>query len=150
MKSDRLKAIIKIISENSVETQGELAQRLKEAGFETTQATISRDIRELRLTKELSDNGRFRYVQPKSDSTGSNASPVRMRVLTECVLSVEPAGNMIVIKTLPGMAMAAAAAVDELRCEGYVGCIAGDDTVFAAVTPGKETAALAELKKVIS
>ena len=148
MKTERLKAILKIISENDVETQGELAKRLKNAGFDTTQATISRDIRELRLTKELSENGRLKYAQPRGGLQES-ASPVKKRVLAECVLSVETAGNIVVIKTLSGMAMAAAAALDEWKFEGCVGCIAGDDTVFAAVIPGREEAVVSELEKII-
>lgn len=148
MKLDRHAEILRIIQENEIETQGELTEKLAEAGFVTTQATVSRDIRELKLTKELSESGRSRYVSSASRNDGR--SPVKQRMLAEAVVSVEKAGNIVVIKTISGMAMAAAAALDELKPEGIVGCIAGDDTIFAAVIPGKEDAVVSELRKVIS
>ena len=133
MKLDRHAEILRIIKENEIETQGELTERLAKAGYVTTQATVSRDIRELKLTKELSESGRSRYVSAAQRT--NEKSPVKQRMLAEAVHSIEKAGNIIVIKTIPGMAMAAASALDELKPEGIVGCIAGDDTIFAAVIP---------------
>lgn len=131
MKGKRQAAIIEIIEKYDIETQDELAERLQEAGFSTTQATISRDIREMKLTKLALGNGRQKYIVLKQNDL-SNQDKYR-RVLMDGILSMEIAQNIIVVKTVSGMAMAVAAALDGLELEGIVGCIAGDDTIMCVV-----------------
>lgn len=131
MKIARHAEILRIIRENEVETQTELAELLTEAGFPATQATISRDIRSLRLIKVLRKSGRACYESPEAQSQPEKY----VRVLKETVLSVAEAKNLIVIRTVSGMAMAAAAALDGWGNDKIAGCIAGDDTVFCAVFP---------------
>jgi transcriptional regulator of arginine metabolism len=131
MKKERRGKIIELIGEYPIETQEELAQRLEEAGFPVTQATISRDIRELKLTKVSVDGVHQRYTHLQEKET--DLSYKYTRVLQDGFLSMDPAENLLVIKTLSGMAMAVAAALDDLEVPGIVGCIAGDDTVMCAV-----------------
>lgn len=131
MKKFRQERIVELIKENVVETQEELADLLIKEGYNATQATISRDIRQLNLTKVATADGRQKYVileSPKYDMQQKY-----IRVLKDGFLSVNMAENIIVIKTIPGMAMAVAAAVDALEIDGIVGSIAGDDTVMCAV-----------------
>jgi transcriptional regulator of arginine metabolism len=131
-KNDRHEAILKIIREQEVETQEDLAQELIVLGYAVTQATVSRDIRTLHLSKVPGNNGKFHYVAMKSET--SNGSEERyLRVLKEAFHSMDTAGNLLVIKTVPGMAMAAAATFDGLGWSEVVGCIAGDDTIFCAI-----------------
>lgn len=131
MQSERQMKILELISEYDIETQDELAAYLTEAGFKTTQATISRDIRTLRLTKIVDGKGRFKYVADKVD----HAAKIEKykRILRDGYLSMDQAENILVIHTVPGMAMAAAASVDAMNWTQVAGCIAGDDTVFCAV-----------------
>lgn len=130
MKIARHAEILKLIEQYDIETQEELAARLKESGFSATQATISRDIRELKLTKTPTGTGRVRYaVTPKQDR---DTDGKYLRTFKAAVVSMETAGNLLVIKTENGMAMAAAAALDEMNWPEIVGCIAGDDTIFVA------------------
>lgn len=133
-RNDRQKKILEIINSKEIETQEELMNALKQEGYETTQATVSRDIRQLGLRKISAGIGRF-YVAGKAAHSVSPSSNIQSykNVLESGVLSVETAGNLVVIKTVSGMAMAVGAAVDNLTIEGVVGCIAGDDTVFVAV-----------------
>lgn len=131
MKGKRQAAIIEIIEKYDIETQDELAERLQEAGFSATQATISRDIREMKLTKLALSNGRQKYIVLKQNEF-SNQEKYK-RVLADGILSMEIAQNIIVVKTVAGMAMAVAAALDGLEIEGVVGCIAGDDTIMCVV-----------------
>lgn len=131
MKKFRQERIVELIKDNVVETQEELADLLIKEGYNATQATISRDIRQLNLTKVATADGRQKYVileSPKYDMKQKY-----IRVLKDGFLSVDIAENIIVIKTIPGMAMAVAAAVDALEIDGIVGSIAGDDTVMCAV-----------------
>lgn len=137
MKSRRQSRIIELIKNNDVETQEELAELLNKAGFAVTQATISRDIRELKLTKISTENGKQKYMVLQGQSNGLNDKFVR--VLRDSFVSMEPAQNILVLKTVSGMAMAAAAALDALEIEGIVGCIAGDDTILCAIRSDKET-----------
>ncbi len=130
-KTERQNKILDIINEKPIETQEELQSVLLGYGIRTTQATLSRDIRELGLRKTASGSGRQRYIE-KENVSFENAVYYR-EVLKSGVLSVEEAENLIVVKTVSGAAMAAAAAIDNMRIEGVVGCIAGDDTVFIAV-----------------
>ena len=128
MKYKRHAEIINIINSYNVETQDELIEKLSEKGYEVTQATVSRDIRELNIIKIPTGKNSFKYAIPKSD-------PIRydekyQNIVRETILSVDVACNTIVLKTLAGMAQAAAAAIDALGWNEVVGCIAGDDTIF--------------------
>lgn len=131
MKQRRQAKIIEIVENNDIETQDELLTKLTEAGFNTTQATISRDIRDINLTKVSVAGGRQKYSLGKS--AGRESINSYKQVLSTCILSMEAAENLIVIKTVSGMAMAVGAALDNLSINGLMGCIAGDDTLFLAV-----------------
>ncbi|GKX31936.1 arginine repressor [Vallitalea longa] len=131
MKIERQTKILQLINHYDIETQEDLASRLIEEGFIVTQATISRDIRELRLTKIATSDGKQKYVVLKNKETKLNEKFIR--VFKDGFSSMDRAGNMIVLKTLNGMAMAVAAAIDSLSYDDIVGCIAGDDTIFCAV-----------------
>ncbi len=130
MKKLRHAMIVELIEKEVIETQEELADRLKKAGFDVTQATVSRDIRDLKLSKVTLDNGKQKYVLIKEKN---NAAKKYIRVLQEGFVSMDMAQNILVIKTMPGLAMAVAAALDELKIEGMLGCIAGDDTIMCAI-----------------
>ena len=138
MKNSRQNEILNIISQEAVVTQDEIIQKLKEKGYHVTQATVSRDIKELRLVKTADENNRYRYRQKKSDESGLDDK--FSAILSKVVTSVEAAGNLIVIKTRNGMGMAVATGVDSLGLTEIIGTIAGDDTVFVAA----KTPALAE------
>ncbi len=128
MKSRRQEKIIELIQEFDIETQEDLTARLLEAGFSATQATVSRDMRELKLTKVATEGGRQKYsamVGRPVDVIGKYK-----KVLAAGIISLETAENIIVIKTVSGMAMAVAAALDSIEIAGLMGCIAGDDTIF--------------------
>ena len=137
MKSSRQSKIVEIIRKHNVETQEELAEYLLRAGFTVTQATVSRDIRELKLTKVQTENGRQKYAVLQGANVGLNEKLVR--VLKDAFLSMDQAQNILVIKTVSGMAMAAAAALDSLEIENLVGCIAGDDTIMCAIRTERDT-----------
>lgn len=142
MKKNRHKMILEIIEKRDVETQEELASLLKEAGFDITQATISRDIRELKLSKVSLGSGRQKYAVLKQ---GDNRIADRyVRVLEEGFHSMETAQNILVMKTVSGMAMAVAAAIDSMQFPEVVGCIAGDDTIMIAVKGSEDTQRLME------
>lgn len=132
-----------MISQYEIETQEELAQRLVEAGFNVTQATISRDIRELKLSKVAGHNGRQKYA-----SLAGNENPNTdkyTRVLQDGFVSRTMATDLVVIKTVSGMAMAVAVALDAMDIPGMVGCIAGDDTIFCAIHSEEETYKVMEI-----
>ncbi len=134
MKRIRQNKILELIAQNEIETQEELAGYLAMAGFQVTQATVSRDIRELSLTKVIGRNGRPKYAA--RDYGGNMAhmySERYARVLQDGMVSMTQADNLVVIKTVSGMAMAVAAAIDALGIEEIAGCIAGDDTIMCAV-----------------
>ena len=131
MKSKRQETILKIIKEQDVETQEELTRLLAKAGFSSTQGTVSRDIRELKLTKVTGENGRQKYMERRVEDI--HVSSKYRRVLSEGIMGMESAENILVIKTVPGMAMACAAAIDSISLKYVAGCIAGDDTIFCAV-----------------
>lgn len=137
MKKSRQNKIIEIIQKVDIDTQEELANRLKNAGFDVTQATVSRDIRELKLTKVSVGGGRQKYVVLKQEE--GHLGDKYIRVLRDGFSSMEMAQNILVIKTVSGMAMAVAAALDALKLPEIVGCIAGDDTIFVAVRTVEET-----------
>lgn len=145
MKKNRQDAIIELIQKYPIETQEELLSRLIQLGFKTTQATISRDIRELKLTKRPTSDGRQAYSL--IDKEGE-ASQKFQTILSEAIISMELAENMLVVKTVSGMAMASAAALDSLEIKGMVGTIAGDDTIMCVMKDkniGK--AAITEIKQ---
>lgn len=128
MKSNRQKKILEIVSRYHVETQDDLIFHLMEEGYTVTQATISRDIRELQLNKVLTGKGNYRYVPPKKEDmiTGVKFNAA----LVDSITSVDYAQNIIVIKTFPGLAQAVASGVDNLSLADLLGCVAGDDTIM--------------------
>lgn len=132
MKESRQKMIVELINEFEIETQEELSRLLLERGYVTTQATISRDIKDLNIKKVPEKNGRAKYAIPAmSGKTGPDSG--YLTAIKGTVLSVEAAENIIVVKTAAGMAMAAAAAIDSMNIEHVLGCIAGDDTIMCVV-----------------
>ena len=131
MKNARQTAILSIIEQNDIETQDELAGKLKEMGIVVTQATVSRDIKELRLLKVLSANGGYKYATADRAEKGLNERMIR--IFTESVLSITAAENIIVIKTLSGSGSAAAETVDSLHWPEIIGTLAGDNTIFVVV-----------------
>ena len=135
MKKTRHRKIVEIIEKRDVETQEELAGYLKEAGFTVTQATVSRDIRELKLSKVPTGGGKQKYVILRQDD--SHMGDKYIRVLRDGFVSMDMAQNILVIKTVSGMAMAVAA--DALKFSEVVGCIAGDDTIMVAVRTVEDT-----------
>jgi transcriptional regulator of arginine metabolism len=136
MKSKRHLAIIGIIDRYDIETQEELSEKLRKEGFEITQATVSRDIRELKLGKILTESGVQKYaVMPESKELLTDRQKT---VFREGVVKLTSAGNILVIKTLTGMAMAVAASVDAMSIKDIVGTIAGDDTIFSVFKTEQE------------
>ncbi len=131
MKLERRSKIIELIGKYQIETQEELGERLEQEGFAVTQATISRDIRELKLTKVSVDGVHQKYTLLQEKET--NLYHKYVRVLQDGFLWMDQAENILVIKTISGMAMAIAAALDNLEVPGVVGTIAGDDTVMCAI-----------------
>ena len=131
MKISRHSMILDIIERNEVETQGELAVLLKDAGINVTQATVSRDIKELKLIKVMSESGKYKYSSLRT--TGTSINDRIVKVFKESVASIDYAGHTIVIKTLTGTASAASVAIDALDWNEIVGCVAGDDTIFVLV-----------------
>ena len=132
MKNNRQRVILSIIENNDIETQHQLINALREAGVNSTQATISRDIKELRLFKELTPRGTYRYASAAKDA--ADYSDRLHTIFRECAVSVACAQNIVVIKTLPGLANAASSALDTMHIKDVVGTIAGDDTSFVAMT----------------
>ena len=148
MKVNRHAKIIELINKYHIETQEELAEYLNNAGFKVTQATVSRDIRDLKLTKIPSENGKQRYALHQHHE--SAMSEKYIRVLREGYLSMDMAQNILVIKTVSGMAMAVAAAIDAMHLHEIVGCIAGDDTIMCAVRSVDDTiAVMGRLRKLV-
>lgn len=150
MKQSRQRKILEIIEKYPVDTQEELAERLKQAGIETTQATISRDIKELRLVKSLrEDGGGYRYTPKEQDMENDYSSRLRA-IFRESVTSFDHAKNIVMIKTMPGLAPAACAAVDTMRLPGVVGTLAGDDTGMILLRDDDRADAFcAEIEKVL-
>lgn len=137
MKKNRHSKIIELIEKYEIETQEELADSLRNAGFQVTQATVSRDIRALHLSKIPCGNGKQKYVLLRQDET--QLSDKYIRVLSDGFVSMDMAQNILVIKTVAGMAMAVAAALDAIKFKEIVGSIAGDDTIMVAVRTTEET-----------
>ena len=148
MKVERHSKIVELIGKYEIETQEELAEYLNQAGFNVTQATVSRDIRELKLSKIQTDNGKQRYVVLQSQDSFSDKY---IRILRDSFMSMDMAQNILVIKTVEGMAMAAAAALDAVHFHEIVGCVAGDNTIFCAVRTVDDTIILMDkLKKLLA
>ena len=137
IKTKRQRKIIELITNYDIETQEELAAKLVENGFNVTQATISRDIRELNLTKIATKGGKQKYAVQSSSDIVSNSK--YMRVLNDGIITMDTAGNILVVKTVSGMAMAVAAALDAMQIKEILGCIAGDDTIMCVVKHAEET-----------
>lgn len=139
MKSVRQSKIIELVQNENIETQEDLAARLKDFNIDATQATISRDIKELRLHKSLTENGNYKYSLPGYPY--DQELDIRLRnIFKESVLTVEQAGNIVVIKTLPGLASAACSAVDAMHYDYIVGSLAGDDTGFIVIRDDENAA----------
>ena len=150
MKSQRQAKILEIISTKNVETQEQLLEELQREGFRGTQATISRDIKELRIVKELTSFGTYRYTAANNEIDSSFNSRLNT-IFRECIVRIDYAQNIVVIHTLPGLASAAGSAVDTMNIHGVVGTLAGDDTVMI-VMRDSNTAALfcGEMKALIA
>lgn len=132
MKKNRQEKLLDLISRYEIETQEELIEKLRENGYEVTQATISRDIRELNIAKMTTGKGRYRYVLPRriEDTPSVKFSAALM----DSIVSVNNSGNITVLKTYPGLASAVAAGIDSMKLHQIPGCIAGDDTIFVLTT----------------
>lgn len=131
MKYNRHSKILEIIAKREIETQEELADELRKVGIETTQATVSRDIKELRLVKVMADSGVYKYAI--IDRSETKISQKLIRVFAESVISIDSSNNLVVIRTLSGSAQGAASAIDALNWDEIVGCIAGDDTIMVVI-----------------
>lgn len=142
IKRKRQTRIIEIIEKEEISTQEDLLHMLSASGFDVTQATVCRDMRELNLIKMQTSTGSIKYVQPP---TGNAAVVKKYRtILSETVISCKTAATIVVIKTFAGMAQAAAAAIDHMGWDEIIGCIAGDDTIFLATGSNKDATALCE------
>ena len=148
MKTKRQTKMLELIKKHDIETQEELSDYLQKEGYQVTQATVSRDIRELKLTKMQSDNGKQRYVVLENPRGTSAVKYVR--ILRDGFVSMDMAQNILVIKTVSGMAMAVAAALDAIQFHEIVGCIAGDDTIMCAIRSVDDTIIVMEkIKKMV-
>lgn len=148
MKTKRQAKMLELIKKNDIETQEELSDYLEKEGFQVTQATVSRDIRELKLTKVSLSSGRQKYVALLE--ANEDLSEKYTRVFQDGFISMDMAQNILVIKTVSGMAMAVAAALDDMNLHEIVGCIAGDDTIMCAVRSVDETIVLMDrLRKIV-
>lgn len=149
MKTQRQAKIMEIISTRDIETQEQLLLALQEAGFYSTQATISRDIKELRVVKELTSFGTYRYTTSAKD--GSHTFSARLNtIFRECITTIDYAQNIIVVKTMPGLASAAASAIDGMNMSVVLGTLAGDDTVMIVMRDSNAAAAFCgEIKNLL-
>ena len=130
MKTKRQQMILELIEKFSIDTQEELISRLASAGYSATQATISRDIRELKLVKAMTPSGTYKYIQ---SSRGESAKPRFSSAFADSITHVDFAGNIVVIKTYPGMAQPVASCIDALGDSDLLGCVGGDDTIIVVV-----------------
>ena len=150
MKSQRQAKILEIISNRNVETQEQLLAALQSEGFRGTQATISRDIKELRIVKELTSLGTYRYTTSSNEMTGTFSTKMNT-IFRECVVGYDYAQNIIVIRTLPGLASAAGSAIDAMNLSLVVGTLAGDDTVMVVMRDNNAAAMFCgEIKNLLS
>ena len=150
MKSQRQAKILEIITNKNVETQEQLLELLQQEGFRSTQATISRDIKELRIVKELTSLGTYRYATSTNEVSGSFSSRLNT-IFRECVIGFDYAQNIIIVRTLPGLASAAGSAIDAMNLSIIVGTLAGDDTVMIVMRDTNAAAAFCgEIKNLIN
>ena len=148
MKTRRHSKILELIQQHNIDTQEELLKLLRAEGYDVTQATVSRDIRELKLTKVAMSNGRQKYAA--LTEANEDLSEKYTRVFRDAFVSMDMAQNILVIKTVSGMAMAVAAAIDAMHLHEIVGCIAGDDTIMCAVRSVDDTiAVMSRLRKLV-
>lgn len=148
MKTKRQTKMLELIKKHDIETQEELSDYLQKEGYPVTQATVSRDIRELKLTKVAMSNGRQKYAA--LTEANEDLSEKYTRVFRDAFVSMDMAQNILVIKTVSGMAMAVAAAIDAMHLHEIVGCIAGDDTIMCAVRSVDDTiAVMSRLRKLV-
>ena len=148
MKTKRQTKMLELIKKHNIETQEELSDYLQKEGYQVTQATVSRDIRELKLTKVAMSNGRQKYAA--LTEANEDLSEKYTRVFWDAFVSMDMAQNILVIKTVSGMAMAVAAAIDAMHLHEIVGCIAGDDTIMCAVRSADDTiAVMSRLRKLV-
>lgn len=148
MKTKRQTKMLELIKKHDIETQEELSDYLQKEGYQVTQATVSRDIRELKLTKVAMSNGRQKYAA--LTEANEDLSEKYTRVFRDAFVSMDMAQNILVIKTVSGMAMAVAAAIDAMHLHEIVGCIAGDDTIMCAVRSVDDTVAvMSRLRKLV-
>ena len=138
MKNSRHTRILEIISDHVIETQDDLIEKLKESGYPVTQATVSRDIKQLGLIKTATKDGGYKYTATRNESSG-NENKLK-NIMRETIVNAQDAQNLIVVKTFSGMANAAAAALDALAEEAVIGSIAGDDTIFIVVRNNEDAA----------
>lgn len=149
MKSKRHNKVLEIINQSEIETQEELAEELKKNGFDVTQATVSRDIKILKLVKIQSSSGKYRYVAPSKEERGLNDK--LYSILKNAAISAEKVDKFVVLKTLTGTASAVAEAIDNLYTEDVAGTIAGDNTIFILVrTDEKAEELILKVRKIIS
>ncbi|MBQ8579773.1 MAG: arginine repressor [Oscillospiraceae bacterium] len=150
MKTQRQEKIMEIVATHDVETQEQLLAALQDAGFYSTQATISRDIKELRIVKELTKFGTYRYTTSSKEVTGTFSNRLNT-IFRECITGFDYSQNMVVIRTIPGLAAAAASAVDAMEMSFVLGTIAGDDTVFIVMRDSNAAAAFCgEIKQLLN
>ena len=148
MKDKRHEKIIELINQYDIETQDELAEHLRNAGFQVTQATVSRDIRKLKLSKVPARDGKQNYAL--LNGVQHQMSEKYVGILREAFVSMDSAQNILVIKTVSGMAMALATALDNINWKEILGCVAGDDTVMCVIRTQEDTeAVMDELKKIV-
>ena len=148
MTTKRQTKMLELIKKHDIETQEELSDYLQKEGYQVTQATVSRDIRELKLTKVAMSNGRQKYAA--LTEANEDLSEKYTRVFRDAFVSMDMAQNILVIKTVSGMAMAVAAAIDAMHLHEIVGCIAGDDTIMCAVRSVDDTiAVMSRLRKLV-
>lgn len=149
MKESRQKKIMELIAAKSIETQEQLLQELTDAGFKCTQATVSRDIKELRIVKSLDGLGSYRYCASKKGADDRFDSRFRV-IFRECVTHLDFAQNLVVVKTMPGLAAAAGANIDALHMASVVGTLAGDDTALVIMRDTDSAKSFcAELRKML-
>lgn len=137
MKHERHARILELIEKEEIETQEELADRLRKTGMDFTQATVSRDIKELKLIKTMTEDGKSKYAVFEKESV--NVTEKLFTILNQSFVASDHAGNIVIVKTLPGMAQAAAFAVDSMKWPEVVGTIAGDDTIMIACRTEKSS-----------
>ena len=153
MKKRRQEALLEVIERHEIDTQDELITRLRDHGYDVTQATVSRDIRELKITKVPTESGSYRYVRPDSKNHPHHKVATQMKMSTtllDSILSVDYANNLVVLRTMAGLANAVAVAIDHMHLLEVLGCVAGDDTILIVARSEESAAQLTEQIKGLS